>query len=134
MELDVVAEDGIANAATFLKDVSVGFRVITVPPQLRLIEFARTTNSGQAHPCGPPVLWTREEETTSAMFLQHALSMLILHLMQYCQYVPVQHLLQIISGGYWIQVGETHPDLTVMEGCRGHTVCPKQTAESSVGD
>ena len=42
----MVHHDGITNAATFQKEVQADFRVVQVPPQLRRLEFARTTPSG----------------------------------------------------------------------------------------
>lgn len=46
LELRTVNEDGMVNAATFQKEVQVDFRVVQVPPQLRRLDFARTTPSG----------------------------------------------------------------------------------------
>ena len=42
----MVHHDGMVNAATFQKEVQVGLQLLQVPPQLRRLEFARTTPSG----------------------------------------------------------------------------------------
>jgi len=46
VEVTAVRSDGMVHAATFQKDAQVALTVIQVPPQLRRLEFARTTPSG----------------------------------------------------------------------------------------
>ena len=46
LDIEMVHHDGMVNAATFQKEVQVGLRLLQVPPQLRRLEFARTTPSG----------------------------------------------------------------------------------------
>jgi hypothetical protein len=55
VEVAAVRNDGMVHAATFQKDAQVLLTVIQVPPQLRRLEFARTSPSGdplclQLHP------------------------------------------------------------------------------------
>lgn len=47
LDLRVVHNDGMVNAATFQKDVQATLKVVEVPPQLRRLEFARTSPSGK---------------------------------------------------------------------------------------
>jgi hypothetical protein len=46
VEVAAVRNDGVVHAATFQKDAQVTLTVIQVPPQLRQLEFARTSPSG----------------------------------------------------------------------------------------
>ena len=50
LELKVVHNDGMVNAATFQKEVQATLKIVQVPPQLRRLEFARTTASGDMQP------------------------------------------------------------------------------------
>ena len=46
LAITVVPQEGMVNAATFQKDVQVDLQVLQIPPQLRRLEFARITPSG----------------------------------------------------------------------------------------
>ena len=46
LDIQMVHHYGMVNAATFQKEVQVGLQLLQVPPQLRRLEFARTTPSG----------------------------------------------------------------------------------------
>lgn len=48
--MSAVRNDGMVHAATFQKDAHVKLTVIQVPPQLRRLEFARTSPSGNTPP------------------------------------------------------------------------------------